>query len=342
MEKQKKKAYLIVAGVLLVILAVVATLNMSGSGLQGFIRLNKGAENVIPTITTPPNQTGQPPQTITPGNEHNLCLTDCDIKYPERSDSYVYCVMNCDSQFLDTDGDQIPDNLDDYPACNEPGMTRGEFFRTLYNFMKSTYNKACDLDKKIEYKDLQSSSEYYQATFCLAQWGVLGPISDSMVKPDDNISRAEASKFMAVALKDKFESNRPPSLMSFSDANNKDWYYEYLLSLNNYNLLTNVPSFRPAENANACFVKGTLNKVCANGLCEKTNKPTLVEETETKSDTQTIVAPTKTDEPLTIVLPTPNNDTQTIVTPTKTEDSPNIITLPKEKPTIKTINLIKR
>ncbi len=118
-------------------------------------------------------------------------------------------------------------------------ITRAEAAQMLYN---TVYDKT---NGKIgfAFKDLNTSSWYYDPISYLCSVGIMKGYSDNTIRPNNYITRAEFIK-MATELKG-FEDST--ITLNFKDVQKTDWFYYYVKAGVNLNLLNgyNDNTFRP-------------------------------------------------------------------------------------------------
>jgi hypothetical protein len=99
------------------------------------------------------------------------------------------------------------------------------------NFRQSALDTACPKrpNKDIVYNDTSNHPRYsiiQDATLA----GIVKGYPDKYFMPDQNITRAEATKITVLSLCENLNMN-PEIFTKFSDVNEKDWHFEYIVKL---------------------------------------------------------------------------------------------------------------
>lgn len=94
------------------------------------------------------------------------------------------------------------------------------------------------------FKDVPKSSDHHDAIVNLAERGIIQGYEDGMFRPDATLTRAHASKILALSLKLETKSVKDPG---FKDVNKNQWYYGYVAALANAGYLSGFEdgTFRP-------------------------------------------------------------------------------------------------
>ncbi|MFS0689363.1 S-layer homology domain-containing protein [Sporosarcina sp. 179-K 8C2 HS] len=80
------------------------------------------------------------------------------------------------------------------------------------------------------FKDVPKSSDHHDAILNLAERGIIKGYEDGTFQPDATLTRAHASKILALSLKLNTTNVKDPG---FKDLNKKQWYYGYVAALAN-------------------------------------------------------------------------------------------------------------
>ncbi len=130
-----------------------------------------------------------------------------------------------------TDGTFKPNNY----------ITRAEVSQMFYNIS----NDKSMGNYNYYFKDLDTSDWYYTSMYYLASRGIINGYSDSTIRPNSYITRAE---FVKIAT-NMFGFNNTDSSVNFSDVSYTDWYYDYVKAGSNLNLINGYSDgeFKPND-----------------------------------------------------------------------------------------------
>lgn len=127
------------------------------------------------------------------------------------------------------------------------GVTRGEFAKIISLALKidmgeknkaTANSKVEDTEKKVAYKDVPESNEYYKYIMALTEKGVVKGTGNSRFQPNAIISRAEAITMIINALGFEEKAPEPLPLLSFNDnADIPKWSEKYFYMANKIGLI---------------------------------------------------------------------------------------------------------
>lgn len=102
-----------------------------------------------------------------------------------------------------------------------------------------------DTSVKYGFNDVAQGHWGYNAITCLNNAGILSGKGNGMFFPDDNVTRAEFVKILVSA----YNIDAVGTNMSFTDVNNSDWYYTYILKAFNAGVISGLSetSFAPGS-----------------------------------------------------------------------------------------------
>lgn len=105
----------------------------------------------------------------------------------------------------------------------QESVTRGQAAKMIADLLElnTTSPKAPNL------KDVKQDKWYYGAIAALVEAKIMGGFTDGMFRPDQTLTRAEASRLIGEAFKLSNEGNT----VAFSDVKKEKWYYTYVQSL---------------------------------------------------------------------------------------------------------------
>lgn len=114
--------------------------------------------------------------------------------------------------------------------------------------------------KNVSFSDISSDSKYFSAVSYLYDKNVVTGYSDGTFKPDKQVSRVEALKFILEGIKVSVKKGKLP----FNDVSEKEWYGKYLYTAVKKKIVDGYPdgSFRPADTVN----KAEFFKILFNGM----------------------------------------------------------------------------
>ncbi|MCM3709136.1 S-layer homology domain-containing protein [Sporosarcina luteola] len=106
------------------------------------------------------------------------------------------------------------------------------------------------------FKDVPKSLDHHDAIVNLAERGVIQGYEDGTFRPDGTLTRAHASKILALSLKLETKSVKDPG---FKDVNKNQWYYGYVAALANSGYISGFEdgTFRP----NAPMTRAQASKI---------------------------------------------------------------------------------
>jgi hypothetical protein len=112
----------------------------------------------------------------------------------------------------------------------------------------------------ITFKDVKVTDFFYASVYELANQNVINGYTDGTFRPNKNVTRGEAAKMLALALKLDVTNAKT---QQFSDINSKNIYYKYIAALANKGIINGMPdgTFRPNEPV----LRGAMAKMVALG-----------------------------------------------------------------------------
>lgn len=175
----------------------------------------------------------------------------------------------------DCDCGNIIDNVYE-PVCQADGMClcrelnqecyelkRGEF---TYRLMRDWI----DLDNYMpqsgpHFPDVPPAHQYYVAIEAAYDLGLINGSTDGTFRPDDNVNRAEGSKFICQAINGE-AGFIPPASQTYRDVAPTDWFYTYIEALTALELTkgyvdsegNSLGIYGPANVATSCFINELL------------------------------------------------------------------------------------
>ncbi len=109
-----------------------------------------------------------------------------------------------------------------------------------------------------KFADVPEDSEFFEAVTYLSNEGIINGYSDGTFKPQQEVTRTEALKFILESINAKLESGETP----FIDASLSEWYADYLYTAYVKKIVNGNPdgTFQPTTTVNlAAFYKILFN-----------------------------------------------------------------------------------
>lgn len=158
------------------------------------------------------------------------------------------------SDWLNTD-DHLA-YLDGYPDNTfqpEEDMTRAEAAQMFYNLLRDQ-----DVDTTVSFTDVAADAWYAEAVNTLATLEIVDGVGDNRFAPERTITRAE---FTTMAM--RFCQEIPTGENIFSDVDQDDWFYDYVVGSIQYGWINGYPdgTFRPNDTITRAEVTTIANRM---------------------------------------------------------------------------------
>ena len=158
------------------------------------------------------------------------------------------------SDWLNTD-DHLA-YLDGYPDNTfqpEEDMTRAEAAQMFYNLLRDQ-----DVDTTASFTDVAADAWYAEAVNTLATLEIVDGVGDNRFAPERTITRAE---FTTMAM--RFCQEIPTGENIFSDVDQDDWFYDYVVGSIQYGWINGYPdgTFRPNDTITRAEVTTIANRM---------------------------------------------------------------------------------
>lgn len=158
------------------------------------------------------------------------------------------------SDWLNTD-DHLA-YLDGYPGNTfqpEEDMTRAEAAQMFYNLLRDQ-----DVDTTVSFTDVAADAWYAEAVNTLATLEIVDGVGDNRFAPERTITRAE---FTTMAM--RFCQEIPTGENIFSDVDQDDWFYDYVVGSIQYGWINGYPdgTFRPNDTITRAEVTTIANRM---------------------------------------------------------------------------------
>lgn len=158
------------------------------------------------------------------------------------------------SDWLNTD-DHLA-YLDGYPDNTfqpEEDMTRAEAAQMFYNLLRDQ-----DVDTTASFTDVAADAWYAEAVNTLATLEIVDGVGDNRFAPERTITRAE---FTTMAM--RFCQEIPTGENLFSDVDQDDWFYDYVVGSIQYGWINGYPdgTFRPNDTITRAEVTTIANRM---------------------------------------------------------------------------------
>lgn len=158
------------------------------------------------------------------------------------------------SDWLNTD-DHLA-YLDGYPDNTfqpEEDMTRAEAAQMFYNLLRDQ-----DVDTTVSFTDVAADAWYAEAVNTLATLEIVDGVGDNRFAPERTITRAE---FTTMAM--RFCDEIPTGENLFSDVDQDDWFYDYVVGSIQYGWINGYPdgTFRPNDTITRAEVTTIANRM---------------------------------------------------------------------------------
>ena len=158
------------------------------------------------------------------------------------------------SDWLDTDNHKV--YLNGYPDDSfqpEKDMTRAEAAQMFYNLLRDQ-----DVETTVSFTDVAADAWYATAVNALASLEIVNGVGDDRFSPERTITRAE---FTTMAM--RFCDEIPDGENIFSDVDQEDWFYEYVVGSIQYGWINGYPdgTFRPNDTISRAEVTTITNRM---------------------------------------------------------------------------------
>ena len=158
------------------------------------------------------------------------------------------------SDWLDTDNHKV--YLNGYPDDSfqpEKDMTRAEAAQMFYNLLRDQ-----DVETTVSFTDVAADAWYATAVNALASLEIVNGVGDDRFSPERTITRAE---FTTMAM--RFCDGIPDGENIFSDVDQEDWFYEYVVGSIQYGWINGYPdgTFRPNDTISRAEVTTITNRM---------------------------------------------------------------------------------
>lgn len=158
------------------------------------------------------------------------------------------------SDWLDTDNHKV--YLNGYPDDSfqpEKDMTRAEAAQMFYNLLRDQ-----DVETTVSFTDVAADAWYATAVNALASLEIVNGVGDNRFSPERTITRAE---FTTMAM--RFCDGIPDGENIFSDVDQEDWFYEYVVGSIQYGWINGYPdgTFRPNDTISRAEVTTITNRM---------------------------------------------------------------------------------
>ena len=158
------------------------------------------------------------------------------------------------SDWLDTDNHKV--YLNGYPDDSfqpEKDMTRAEAAQMFYNLLRDQ-----DVETTGSFTDVAADAWYATAVNALASLEIVNGVGDDRFSPERTITRAE---FTTMAM--RFCDEIPDGENIFSDVDQEDWFYEYVVGSIQYGWINGYPdgTFRPNDTISRAEVTTITNRM---------------------------------------------------------------------------------
>ena len=165
------------------------------------------------------------------------------------------------SDVADPDDTGVSDwlNTDDHLAYlddtfqPEEDMTRAEAAQMFYNLLRDQ-----DVDTTVSFTDVAADAWYAEAVNTLATLEIVDGVGDNRFAPERTITRAE---FTTMAM--RFCQEIPTGENIFSDVDQDDWFYDYVVGSIQYGWINGYPdgTFRPNDTITRAEVTTIANRM---------------------------------------------------------------------------------
>lgn len=158
------------------------------------------------------------------------------------------------SDWLDTDNHKV--YLNGYPDDSfqpEKDMTRAEAAQMFYNLLRDQ-----DVETTVSFTDVAADAWYATAVNALASLEIVNGVGDNRFSPERTITRAE---FTTMAM--RFCDGIPDGENIFSDVDQEDWFYAYVVGSIQYGWINGYPdgTFRPNDTISRAEVTTITNRM---------------------------------------------------------------------------------
>ena len=158
------------------------------------------------------------------------------------------------SDWLDTDNHKV--YLNGYPDDSfqpEKDMIRAEAAQMFYNLLRDQ-----DVETTVSFTDVAADAWYATAVNALASLEIVNGVGDDRFSPERTITRAE---FTTMAM--RFCDEIPDGENIFSDVDQEDWFYEYVVGSIQYGWINGYPdgTFRPNDTISRAEVTTITNRM---------------------------------------------------------------------------------
>jgi len=153
-----------------------------------------------------------------------------------------------------------------YSSVVEEDITSNYWVDTYYGCRRIIGNT----QNEMNFSDLNKTHPYYEHIKALYEKNIISGYPDNTFKPENSINRVELLKIVLLAF--NIDTNSPGT-NPFPDVNSSHWYYPYVVTAYNKNIIKGYPDgkFKPANN---------INRVEALKIILKTAKTNLTTSTE--------------------------------------------------------------
>lgn len=135
----------------------------------------------------------------------------------------------------------------------EEDMTRAEAAQMFYNLLRDQ-----DVDTTVSFTDVAADAWYAEAVNTLATLEIVDGVGDNRFAPERTITRAE---FTTMAM--RFCQEIPTGENIFSDVDQDDWFYDYVVGSIQYGWINGYPdgTFRPNDTITRAEVTTIANRM---------------------------------------------------------------------------------